>query len=370
MAKIIVTAQWPVGWVSNLILGFSVAGILSLLLIHPVRNEDNNKWILAFSKFFYFALFPLLILLFFAIARRVSDYGITEFRYFVLLLAVWLAFMGVYFLVSAAKSIKLIPLSLCLLAFLSSFGPWGAFSVSIASQKGRLNRLFEKNHMLVDGKLIRSDKKISFADRKKISATLEYLVSTHGYSCLQPYFSQNLDSLMKIDSVNADRYSYRQVNKITALMDIEYVEPYQTVEAATDNEFNVETNDARIGLDIEGYQYLIREFNSYSANKQRDSTFYKIEKGSVAICFDPAADRLTVSGFGDSVLIVDLDPVVRSLRDKGTIHEYNHPQNDLILVAVKGKTRCKILLNRISGTIDGDKIEVNYLAADVLLGKE
>ncbi len=98
MARIIINAQWPVGWVSNLVLGFSVAGILSLLLIHPVRNEAGNKWIGIFSKFFYIALFPLLILLFLAISRRVGEYGITESRYFVLLLALWLGFIAIYFL--------------------------------------------------------------------------------------------------------------------------------------------------------------------------------------------------------------------------------------------------------------------------------
>lgn len=126
MFKILFTQQWPVGWVSYLVLGFSVAGILSLLLIHPIRYEANNNWILSFSRFFYFALFPLLILLFFAIERRVSDYGITELRYFVLVLALWLLFIATYFLASKKKNIKIIPQSLCVLAFLTSFGPWGA----------------------------------------------------------------------------------------------------------------------------------------------------------------------------------------------------------------------------------------------------
>ena len=65
--KIIFTAHWPSGWVTYLVLGFSVAGILALLLIYPMRNDEGNKWINVYSRFFYFALFPLLALLALAI---------------------------------------------------------------------------------------------------------------------------------------------------------------------------------------------------------------------------------------------------------------------------------------------------------------
>ncbi len=142
--KIVTEMQWPEGWVSYLVLFFSVAGILSLLLIYPVRNDDSNKWIPIFSRFFYFAIFPLLVLLFFAIKRRISEYGITESRYFVLLLALWLLFISSYFLISKIKNIKLIPISLFCLALLSSFGPWGAFSVSLRSQQNHLRQLLDE----------------------------------------------------------------------------------------------------------------------------------------------------------------------------------------------------------------------------------
>src|SRR6185312_15252406 len=153
MFKIIFAAQWPVGWVSYLVIGFSTGGILSLLLIYPIRNHENNKWILIFSRFFYFALFPLILLLFFAVKRRISDYGVTEQRYFILVLALWLLFISCYFLVSKAKNIKVIPISLCLLALASSFGPWGAFAVSLSSQKQQLEALLNKYSILANGKV-------------------------------------------------------------------------------------------------------------------------------------------------------------------------------------------------------------------------
>ena len=182
MFKIIGTRQWPYGWVSYLVLAFAIAGILSLLLIHPIRYEASNKWILAFSRFYYIAICPLIILLFLAIERRISDYGITEERYIVLGLTCWLAFITIYFLFSKNKNIKTIPVSLCLIAFLISFGPWGAFSVSLRSQTSRLKQFLGSNNMLSENqKIIPAKAKLHKDDAGQISSIVEYLVNAHGY---------------------------------------------------------------------------------------------------------------------------------------------------------------------------------------------
>ena len=53
-AKIIVQWSLPRGLVSSLILGYAVFGILSILLVYPIRNYDDSKWIKIFSRSFYF----------------------------------------------------------------------------------------------------------------------------------------------------------------------------------------------------------------------------------------------------------------------------------------------------------------------------
>lgn len=144
MFKILFTLKWPFGWVSYLVLALSIAGILSLLLIHPERERENNKWILIYSRFFYLAICPLILMLFLAIERRISDYGITEPRYFVLALALWLCGIVLYFLLSGRKNIKIIPVSLCCLAFLSSFGPWAPFPFLYAVSKGAFQGFWKR----------------------------------------------------------------------------------------------------------------------------------------------------------------------------------------------------------------------------------
>src|SRR3546814_19235007 len=99
------------GWVSNLIIAFAVAGVLSLLLVFPVRHSTGNKWILWYGKVFHWILLPLAALLFLAIGTRLADYGFTEERFFVLVTGVWLLFTAIYFLSGKRENIKMVPAS-------------------------------------------------------------------------------------------------------------------------------------------------------------------------------------------------------------------------------------------------------------------
>jgi hypothetical protein len=220
--KILIQWSLPKGLVSNLILGYAVFGILSLLLVYPVREQAENRWIKTYARNFYFFLIPLLGLLFVAVGARVFKYGITEWRYFLLALACWLLFISVYFLAFKKQNIKLIPISLCILTLLSVYGPQSAFSVSLYSQKRIIVKFFEKYNALKNGKFIKVDStKVNVKDGSKIVATLNYFVSKYDLSPLQPYFNKDLaivsDSLGKIKKPNYpimsgyySRYELRQ----------------------------------------------------------------------------------------------------------------------------------------------------------------
>ncbi|NHW22516.1 DUF4153 domain-containing protein, partial [Escherichia coli] len=80
------------------VISYSLVGIFALLLVHPLKNENSKSWVKWFSKIFYFSLVPMLVLLFVAIFTRLFDYGVTESRYFVLLMAIWITLCTFYFI--------------------------------------------------------------------------------------------------------------------------------------------------------------------------------------------------------------------------------------------------------------------------------
>ena len=189
--KILVAWNLPKGLVSNLILGYAVFGILSLLLVYPIREHAENKWLKTFSRSFYFLLIPLLGLLFVAVGARVFKYGITESRYFLILLACWLLFISVYFLLFKKQNIKLIPVSLCILTLLAIYGPQSAVSVSMYSQRRIIIRFFEKYKAFKDGKLMPVDSnKVSKIDGSRVVANLDYFISKYDILPLQPYINK------------------------------------------------------------------------------------------------------------------------------------------------------------------------------------
>jgi hypothetical protein len=216
--KILIEWKLPKGLVSNLILGYAVFGILSLLLVYPIREQNENKWLKTYTRSFYFLLIPLQVLLFVAVGTRVFSYGVTEFRYFLIALALWLLFISLYFLLFKKQNIKLIPISLCVLTLLSIYGPQSAFTMSMYSQRGMVINFFKKHNGFKDGKLVPVDgMKIDMLEGSLGASRLNYFIYHYDLIGLQPYFIKDLsivsDSLAKqkndYDNLLVDREGLR-----------------------------------------------------------------------------------------------------------------------------------------------------------------
>ncbi len=180
IAKILFTQKWPEGIVSYLIISYSLAGIISIILMSPLDEDDNFRWVRTFSKYFFRALIPLVIVLFMAVFKRIGQYGVTERRYFIVILAFWLGGTALYMMFSKKKILKLLPVSLSILSILAIYGPWSCFSVSFKSQRSILHELLRKNGILVDGSVRKTEESIPFSDRKSISSIIEYFYDNHG----------------------------------------------------------------------------------------------------------------------------------------------------------------------------------------------
>lgn len=270
--KILVTWDLPKGLVSNLILGYAVFGILSLLLVYPVRNLEENKWLKTYSKSFYFLLVPLILLLIWAVAARVIDYGVTEERYFLIVLALWLAFITGYFLLSKRQDIRVIPISLCIVTLLTVYGPQGAFAVSKASQKNQLKELFGKYDALKNQRLTPISKPVDSADRARIANIVNYLVVNHG-----------LESIKPISTVNPGDIETHYSNKIRPdSLDLRFVR-YQIRQDTQDSLLQalhvpVSSRDPRHGIDNEKLlRFQVKVENVLNtAGYERVITFYKL----------------------------------------------------------------------------------------------
>ena len=80
---------------------------------------------------------------FIAIFKRIHEYGITENRFFIILLGVWIAFNAGFIIFTKYKMIRIVPISLALIAVLSINGPWNVFKISKGQQLHRFETILK-----------------------------------------------------------------------------------------------------------------------------------------------------------------------------------------------------------------------------------
>ncbi|MBS4043966.1 MAG: DUF4153 domain-containing protein [Chitinophagaceae bacterium] len=286
-SKILISWNWPKGIVTYLIICVSILGILNFLLIFPYALLQENKWIAKVTKAYYIILFPLLLILFIAIFMRMNDYGITINRYIILVLGVWLVIVCLY-MNWKSKNIKFIPTSLAAMAILSSFGPWGMFSVSEQSQVKRLEQILAKAEILKNNKIenetiwiterlpnltsiqpLQNESKLTATLHNEVKSILDYLDDYHGFSSISKWYSQNIDSIVTVtDDKKNSLYSNNEAEVYMRSLGLKYEHVSvnnQANELLYDYsaDFNSKINQ------VTGYDYVV-QFNKYNYGGDSD----------------------------------------------------------------------------------------------------
>ncbi len=387
--KILLQWRLPKGLVSNLILSYAVFGVLSLLLVYPIRNLDENKWLKTYSRYFYFLLIPLLLLLFVAVGTRVSNYGVTEKRYFLIVLALWLLFITVYFLLSKKQNIKLIPISLCVVTLLAIYGPQSAFAVAEQSQRLILFRVFQKYHAVFNGKILRLPAHVSAKDGNRAAAALTYLINNHDFSSIQPLIHKNLrlveDSLGKQNDsythlkINSYELKQKKLDWAKSKLGLEKFSGYDNesdntvaVEKDAFKTYYISPENEQLTV-LKGYDYMI------NASSSQDSLKFTISSDQIIAIqnFQTHQHLLKINGLE---LEFDVAPTLKHLLEpkfnlsqyleSGTLSQaehYNVPPSDLSIVKTIGGFTVKFQISNLSYSKNGNgepkiqNIQGNYL---------
>ncbi len=364
--KIVATWDWPKGWVGYLVLGFSILGIFSLLLVHPIKERIENTWIRIVSKYYYVALIPLALLLLLAIWRRIGEYGLTEKRYFVVVLGFWLLGMIAYFLLSKAKSIKIIPGTLCALAFVTSFGPWGAISMSERNQVGRLEEVLTRKGILEGGKIHRTSQHLSFEDSRRVSGIIQYLSEVHGLSPIQPWFDVLLDTVGKGAAQISGSYGrYNRARLVVEMMGVVYVDQWQKAAKG-----NFSFQSAQPGtIDVRGYDYLFQNLALASYDTVKTLKAGGSEWGLTYSPYGLTVAIATKENAGRPILL-DLHPMVSGLEQSyGNIaYATGIPAERMTLSGSDGSSKVSLHFTSILVDKIGEQYWGNFLQASLMIG--
>ncbi|CAA7195580.1 DUF4153 domain-containing protein [Chryseobacterium potabilaquae] len=299
--KIVINWELPRGWVSYLVLAYSIIGILALLLVHPLKEENAKSWVKIFSKAFYYTIIPLIVLLFVAIFTRILEYGYTEPRYFILILAIWLLSILSYFILNKKSNIKFIPISLFVFGIFSLVFPYlNAFSVTKRSQKSELQKILNENKLVKEGK-INFQKNITDAVANEIANKFEFLAQRKQQDFLSNLLEkEDQNSLAKnIASGNFWNIQYDIQNKFIHKSDTQKASQYE----------RLIINSEKQALEIETYRYFI-EFPRYDLEAKSINTNDQFK------IIDDLSGHLSLKVILNSTKEVDLGPRIEQLLKK------------------------------------------------------
>jgi hypothetical protein len=194
--KIILSMELPKGFVSWLVSSLACVGFFTVGILYPARLEEKNKAVVYMSRYFGLAMLPLLALMTVGIIRRVSDYGITIFRGYLIVINIWLYGVCIYHFITKAKRIKWIFISFTAVALLSSIRFCGLPDVT------RYILTAEVRGYISDNKISVADKdtagitpffdKLGPENRKKIAEKMEYLRETYGFESVKAFFESDV----------------------------------------------------------------------------------------------------------------------------------------------------------------------------------
>lgn len=320
--KIIITAQWPQGLVSHLVLWYSIISVSVLFFITTLLAKNN--WAKRFMQVFPKVIIPLIVMMFISMGIRINAYGVTENRYYVVVLGIWVFLVMIYF--SFAKKLRniILPVSLAIIAFISIMGPISSYSISKYSQNKRFEEILIRNNMLKENQLIKASSQISQEDKKQLSSILRYFHLNHS-----------------LNNINYLPEGFK-LNNVEDVFGLKLSEEYDHY---NDEYFNFNTWGSGEPLDIKGYDYLF-DARNVKINDSKD--------GPLAIQYDYETGIVKIFMEGKEVYSRDLTDYVNVLLEK-----YGTKQRDrglsveeMSFTDENSRVKVKIQFYNVSGRID------------------
>lgn len=355
-------------------LSWAVSLFLLLSMIANGLNTRNSEVKLAKIATTLYLAFAIVHLIFAII--ELSQFGPVESRYYHFLIA---SFAIVSFLPNIIKMNSPFPFRLNLITFIlliTFIGPMNLTKLSFQGQKAKLWNLFDKNKMITKQlKVGRAPEVVSDEDRLMISSIVSYIYYSHDINQLKDWFDFNLSNVFRnttpfIVDANFDQ-DLANIKGLLRQLGLDYMpKPKhnrnpQKKAPVRKIPFNlVRLKDKSNAFEVGGYKKIIKDY-------QR-----------------PLSINTVISGKNVSIFFNNKDNVLETKVDDKVIHSINLMNLYAPYIAIDDKQRsitvdllpekldiqfesqyfqAKLIINVISGHIEGNSIMINAIDALVLI---
>ena len=351
--KMLITRSWPQGLVSHLILWYTIFSLFIMIMVTPMAKKDSVARV--FKKYFPFASLPLLVLSIVSISKRISQYGVTPSRYFVVLLAMWLIFCMVSSIFKARLSVILI--SLITVVYISVFTPVNNRRITLMSQNKRFEKILVKHGLLKDGKLV---KKPELAKEKKYEVTdvLNYILGINDRR-------NDIENLKPFGKTDGKPYKDREEFEKSLGIDTAWYQ-YSDFGSIGDSYFvtfgineNVLVSQYNGIEEVKEYDYAITNLESYFTDNNNVKEFFgkypvKLSQEGIAVYDGKIEDNkeLIKVNMPEIVDKIIKNPEIqqRTNKRKDEIKDSVVPENILEFTGENEKVKYKVKVIEISVT--------------------
>ena len=366
MAKTVISMQLPKGLISHLVLWYTAFSVVIMILITPFTQ--NDKFLRNFTNYFPYFSIPLIFASLFALFQRIYQYGITEKRYYVLILIFWLLFCMILFI--RKMNITGIFISLIACVVIAVYTPFSAKSVSNFSQKERLKRMLVKYGALKDGKISKITQKLADREGNQIHTTIAYI--------------SNNSTIQKLNFKNEKGEVYSTLEDLEKGLDVKESWKDYYVYESEDEEIpekqkvityeirNIENSE--VISDTAGYDNFIsyrKIDNAEPIDQENESEKYKITtRNKVITIKSKDGTELAKINYEDAIKQIVSKLKTLKLQDKKD-EGYEVSQKDLEYIGTAEKINYKISLKRIDEQmVDGKTKDLYYEEFDFMFSEK
>lgn len=186
--KILLTWELPNGWVSWLVCASMAGCIVIEFGLYPVRKLHDKRSDHLIARWLPVVILPLLLLMSVGIMRRLSDYGITVNRLYLLTLNLWFYFVCITLFVTKARRINWITISFTLIFLLTSALPINYISLTRRHMMSSIERILEGQKLPLNASQFDTlMQTLPDDDGQRLCIRLDYMRQTFGHQSTDAY---------------------------------------------------------------------------------------------------------------------------------------------------------------------------------------
>lgn len=359
--KIVITQTRPKGLISMMVIGYTIWGLIAYLLTYPLQESLLvNKM----RSAYFISILVFVLLLFGAIGIRISQYGITESRYLIVMIGLWIIIVGIASLIRPKKTFSTMIFTLLWLAISSAYLPRGAGPISLSSQKNRLESLLEKNGFWDGNKLIVQEKNVenmSETEQKELSQAsdvIDYLTQSFGSESLSYLYTNSATWFQELlDQENNWTIGDMFIRKLGIIGELPWVYDRDVLWEPKGQYFTVYTEFWNTVVDISNYRYMV-DIDAWKEQSSENSL--SNDNQNIQFSFSWSTRQfITVTDKGQDILELNINDFAQELYER-SLKQDTKPY-------IIQRENYTLIIKNASGQKKSDGIIIDYISFTLLI---